>query len=1141
MLRSLVLLSFSIFFLNATAQEGASLDSTEGCNVFRFKYGQNKAEVMTLCQDEGVFEPIPLDPEDGEGSEIIDPDVPSEPTEDDYNAWVEFFKQHCTGGTNLKEFSEVVDRPNTWYCYYIRENTAFPPPAPTYFKSGVSFYYATGISSLTGLDYLESIPSLDLSYAQITDVKPLSNLSEIDYLTLSRTALTNLDGLEKITSLKTLTIEGAQLENINGLRNLSGDLENINLAGNKLKNIDALSNVTGVSNRLVVSSNGLENVDGLIGLKTVNELDIGRNELTNIDGLAGLENVDYRILAWYNYNLKNLDGLINLKKLNLNLWYNRGLTDVSGLQNIAEGNISATNDIRNITVKNPGDSPFCVGIINKTVTITAGLVYHNYCDERDDETDPFSPWIDFINIDCQSYYTAGSIEDVESFNNGCQNKGITELPPPEPESFNLMSLYSNSLISLSGLEFLKSVVLDLNASNNNIINIDALASLKTVGRTLNLSRNEIENADSLSNLESVTTLDLSYNQIKSMPDLTKLTNFTTINLSQNNIESTYGMPQVNNPNAIISLGYNNLTDVEGLTGLIEVSNLDLRNNSLENLDGLENLTKVKNLYLYPNPMKSINGLRNLTSGTIWFNSNMDIAPLPDETVFCQSLQAGNIIASGKSYESLCKANLNGEWVWTGKDPISRDGRTNVPSNAPYGACRAGDNFVQTPYDNLEAFSINSMSDSRSSCLENQPYPEEKGASEYAIAYATNPSLPTSMDLSSSIGICHPTNTFQCLELTGSEDRWVATNRKPSNEYDELSPEAKSAFLGSHNLGEITGTFNVNLEGRVCLNRGDRYLRKVSGEYVSYTCGGVVEQGGSTDVPDIVCDTENGIPVDGSDPVVTGNWSPQGSWYSVTQTRTIEQEMEVQCYEGKIDNVTGELLQGDYLYTETQTVETTESREYQVRKMVSHSVIPELCQPSLYSPDMICANDVYRQTGSCRFKENTHRFKFIDGIYAGTVNWTDDYNGDTVFTDQPITRYLKGTGSCDGSGPGGQPVETYPEDAITACYGVSREIIEHDNGTNRTHWEVTWNGQTLNSGTGSLNGLITIGQYTYFTEKDPVTYSTTLSNGNSGTVTEYKSCRIPYRAHNIDYRVDKWTPSSDLNRFSPEDLENMFFP
>ena len=43
---------------------------------------------MTLCQDEGVFEPIPLDSEDGEGSEIIDPDVPSEPTEDDYNAWV---------------------------------------------------------------------------------------------------------------------------------------------------------------------------------------------------------------------------------------------------------------------------------------------------------------------------------------------------------------------------------------------------------------------------------------------------------------------------------------------------------------------------------------------------------------------------------------------------------------------------------------------------------------------------------------------------------------------------------------------------------------------------------------------------------------------------------------------------------------------------------------------------------------------------------------------------------------------------------------------------------------------------------------------------------------------------------------------
>lgn len=194
-------------------------------------------------------------------------------------------------------------------------------------------------------------------HKDVSDVTQLSGLSTITgTLIIDETELVDLDGLNNINSLGSLSIvNNSLLESISALSNfIPANEEEFILEINRnssIEDLTGLENITGAKN-IIINNNSLLNLDALNNLTIVYHSFqmYGNVYLVNIHGLSGLEEVrgsgqpdgsgslDIR----FNYSLESLQGLNNLKKLNiLLLERNILLPDLQGLENLTECNLLA--------------------------------------------------------------------------------------------------------------------------------------------------------------------------------------------------------------------------------------------------------------------------------------------------------------------------------------------------------------------------------------------------------------------------------------------------------------------------------------------------------------------------------------------------------------------------------------------------------------------------------------------------------------------------------------------------------------------------------------------------------------------------------------------------------------------------------
>lgn len=1081
-----------------------SIAFPNGCNALRFRYGNKQASVANPCDVEGRLSAIDLSLNDPA------PEPVPEPTQEDYDAWVQFARTYCIGGANYTLFDQIVNRTGTFFCRDLDDPISLPNPAPTYFLGGLDFHHSDGLTSFSGLDLVETIPSIAAANSALTDLDGLRSLREVTSLDLDRNAITNINGLSNLETISYLDLAANQITSVAPLSNLTTTtMSGLILGGNQLTSLEGLSSLETITFRLDISNNPLENLHGLRNLKSVKEIVMASTLVKNFEGLENLTTVSDRILAWYNPNLENFDGLDGLTELNLNVWHTGAITDVSGLKNIASGSVSMTAGSRNsIVVRNPGGSPFCRGVLNGDMRITAGMYYYDLCGKIENPT-LSNAWLDYFNVTCKLSSPINDLVAAETLNMGCAEGRPGNFPAPLPTKFGGLFFYGKGMTSLSGLDLLVESTNYLNFGQNQISDLSPLSNLKVVG-DLRLESNQITDITPLQNLESVDWFYLHRNQITTVPFIPAFATARDIDLSLNEID-----------------------DISALSPLTSLQTVSFRDNNIASTRGLQNVTSVVNLNLTMNPLSDLTGLANISSGIVdlGYLYSGNFTPLSNNTPFCQAITSG-AVTLGMQILSRVNAGLelcvppadNGQWVWVNDNAISNTARTNVPAIAPAGTCAVSDGYVYTPYDSAGAFGPTSAD----ACSNNIPYPSELGDGGNASLYATNSPID---GINNGFGVCHPANTYQCLDTASINNVWVITASVTEANFNGYSADARSAYLASHNLGEITRSFTIELENQLCLNAGDRYLRKVGSNYLSYSCGGVVPAGGAVPVPDVVCDVANGTDI--GEPTIKGTWSPiaTNQTFSFTQTVLADQQRNVSCYEGELNTATGEIIQSTtLLYEEVQTVEVTLSRDVQTRTLRSQQVLPQLCQPNIPDPQDVCTGSVYLQTGSCRFDPMERTHYFLDGAYvrasSGQVNQPTEFAND-------ISRFAMGTGNCDHSGTGGTPPQFYPVENLTQCDGIAREYFSDEN---RRTYEMYWNGSLIKSGDSGVNGLVSIGEHLYFTLKNP-NLSTGIDRfGVTSDITDYQLCRRDYSSN-----FDQWVHPDDHVSLTPAELEAIFFP
>ena len=157
--------------------------------------------------------------------------------------------------------------------------------------------------------------------------------------------------------------------------------------------------------------------------------------------------------------------------------------------------------------------------------------------------------------------------------------------------------------------------------------VDTINQVKYKGETyevhdgfLDLGLLEIEDISQVHNLNKshVKHLELSSNEILQITGLEELSNLEILNISSNKLTSISGMSNLNNLK-ILHLASNNISKIEDLENLTNLEELYLRGNQISKLRGLENLSSLQKLDLSWNSIRKIDSSMSYADELIFRN------------------------------------------------------------------------------------------------------------------------------------------------------------------------------------------------------------------------------------------------------------------------------------------------------------------------------------------------------------------------------------------------------------------------------------------------------------------------------------------------------------------------------------------
>lgn len=229
----------------------------------------------------------------------------------------------------------------------------------------------TSLTSLAGLDALESVGALTITSVDVPDLQPLAGLKEIpgDVALGSLSELASLEGLHNLESvggalsiavckqLKTdlsglrglrrvgadLRLNNVDVTSLHGLEGLTqvgeagGPTALIELSLARLTSLDGLGVAWHDAHALLVFDTRITDLDRLAGAVSLRSLALQHNTLlTDIDGLGSLEVVEGELELQSNSALSDLGALARLRSVGaFTLTYAKQVSDLSPLTALA--------------------------------------------------------------------------------------------------------------------------------------------------------------------------------------------------------------------------------------------------------------------------------------------------------------------------------------------------------------------------------------------------------------------------------------------------------------------------------------------------------------------------------------------------------------------------------------------------------------------------------------------------------------------------------------------------------------------------------------------------------------------------------------------------------------------------------------
>ncbi|EBF5204912.1 leucine-rich repeat domain-containing protein, partial [Listeria monocytogenes] len=256
-----------------------------------------------------------------------------------------------------------------------------------------------GIISLSGLEHLTNLETLDAAINEITDISALSGLTNISTLNLTANPISDISVLSGLTKLKDLGIGSVQVSDISALSNLPnleklgmGDipaisdlgalsnlqsLKELQINNGYLSDVNALSGLLNLekvsmsSNRTEISNVNLNNMPKLKNLSmdrcqisnafsisnlpNLESINLNGNNISSISGISGLSSL--RSLSLWSNNISDISGLSGLSSLRSLTLAENNISDISGLSefssltslNLDKNNISDVSALSGLT------------------------------------------------------------------------------------------------------------------------------------------------------------------------------------------------------------------------------------------------------------------------------------------------------------------------------------------------------------------------------------------------------------------------------------------------------------------------------------------------------------------------------------------------------------------------------------------------------------------------------------------------------------------------------------------------------------------------------------------------------------------------------------------------------------------------
>ena len=193
------------------------------------------------------------------------------------------------------------------------------------------------IQNLKGLSNFNNIEILNLSNNEVSDDSEIRYLEKIEVLNFANNKLNNsYKSIEVLYDLQNLDLSGNNIQDLNSINQYVANLElekedskltDLTLANNNLENIETLSKLSTLK-KLNISNNKIVDIS-YIGTNTVlDTLNISGNDIENIDVISNLRNI--KTLNMANNLIENIQVLRNLSLTSLDVSGNR-ISDITSL------------------------------------------------------------------------------------------------------------------------------------------------------------------------------------------------------------------------------------------------------------------------------------------------------------------------------------------------------------------------------------------------------------------------------------------------------------------------------------------------------------------------------------------------------------------------------------------------------------------------------------------------------------------------------------------------------------------------------------------------------------------------------------------------------------------------------------------